>query len=160
MTAAAYLVPGLLGMLLARIAIVDARQGIISNVDNLALAGLGALHRFVVGESLLEGASGGMIGVAVLGVGNLLCQRIRNRDGFGYGDVKFMAGAGLWTGPEGVAPMLLLASISGIAGFAMTGGCRGRARWESTLRFGPYLCSGLAVVLLLQWMGGAPWRPA
>ncbi|MEM7767115.1 MAG: A24 family peptidase [Pseudomonadota bacterium] len=66
-----------------------------------------------------------------------------------FGDAKFMAGLGGLAGWENLAPLLLIASVSGLAEGAIRLAL-GRARTESAIvPFGPHLAIGFTCVWLL-----------
>ena len=79
-------------------------------------------------------------------------ENLRNRRGFGGGDIKFLAAAAAWTGLSGLPWILLIASISGLA-FSLLESLHGRAmNADSRIAFGPHLSLGLLVTWLLEDM--------
>jgi leader peptidase (prepilin peptidase) / N-methyltransferase len=85
----------------------------------------------------------------IFGVG-WLYRRLRNRHGIGLGDAKLLAAAGAWLGMEGIAPTLLLASLSAL-GAALIGHVAGRPLTATTrMPFGPFL----AGAMWLLWLYG------
>lgn len=143
--------------LLSAITVSDLRAGLIRNLHNAILAGLGLAFRYVEGVNVWAGLVGGLIGCAVLLAANIAYNQHRGRDGFGYGDVKFMFGAGVWTGWEGIAPLLLISSLLGLVAAAIAGPREAGPRLQTMIRFGPYLAAGLLIVLAIQQVGLAPW---
>jgi leader peptidase (prepilin peptidase) / N-methyltransferase len=69
---------------------------------------------------------GGFLAIA------LLYRRLRGREGLGLGDAKLMAALGAWLSPAMLAPLLLLAALTGLAFAAVrarrTGGGEGAAQ--------------------------------
>lgn len=102
------------------------------------------------------------LGGALLGGGFLLAialgfRRLRGLDGLGLGDVKFLAGAGAWTGWQGVGPVVFLAAVAALA-------VVGAGRWAGVtldrrepIPFGPALCLALVAVRAAQQALGL-WR--
>jgi leader peptidase (prepilin peptidase) / N-methyltransferase len=92
---------------------------------------------------------------AALGYGLLfgvawLYRRLRHRDGIGLGDAKLLAASGAWLGLEGVAPTLLVASLSALSA-ALIGHFAGRPITAATrMPFGPFL----AGATWLLWLYG------
>ncbi|MDR7039566.1 leader peptidase (prepilin peptidase)/N-methyltransferase [Methylobacterium sp. BE186] len=129
----------------------DIRAMIIPDAVNLLILATG------LGASLLLGTvePASALAGALLGGGLLLGVRtaFRSRRGYhglGLGDVKFVAAAGTWTGLEGLAPMLLLASLTALA---YMGGRRLLDPGFDTGRripFGPFLALGTAGIAVLQ----------
>jgi leader peptidase (prepilin peptidase) / N-methyltransferase len=95
------------------------------------------------------------IAAAALGYGLLsatawLYHRLRGRQGLGLGDAKLLAASGAWLGLEGIAPTLLVASLSGLAA-ALIGQIAGRPMTaETRVPFGPFL----AGATWLMWLYG------
>jgi leader peptidase (prepilin peptidase)/N-methyltransferase len=77
-----------------------------------------------------------------------LFSYVRGVDGLGYGDLKFVAAAGLWIGWEAIASMLLIASCSALI-FVMI---RSAREWKldrtARVPFGPFLGLGTVVCWL------------
>jgi leader peptidase (prepilin peptidase) / N-methyltransferase len=77
-------------------------------------------------------------------------QRVRHRPGVGLGDAKLLAAAGAWLGLEGLAPALMVASLTGL-GAALLGHFAGRSiTAETRMPFGPFL----AGATWLLWLYG------
>ncbi|MGE3771112.1 MAG: prepilin peptidase [Bdellovibrionales bacterium] len=122
------------------IIIIDLRQQIIPDYLNAVVALLGALHLFLYpyADYLLHGMSA----VALGGIGYLLAgpySRWRKRDMLGWGDVKFMAAAGLWMPLYDIGWFLALAGGCGIIGSLIYKYRTGRAETP----FAPALCIAL-----------------
>ncbi|MER2263867.1 A24 family peptidase [Methylobacterium oxalidis] len=129
----------------------DIRAMIIPDAVNLLIlvTGLGAsvILGTVEPVSALAGALLG--GGLLLGVRWAFRAR-RGYHGLGLGDVKFVTAAATWIGLEGLAPMLLLASLSALA---YMGGRRLLDAGFDTggrIPFGPFLALGTAAVAALQ----------
>ena len=93
------------------------------------------------------------VAAAALGYGLLfgvawLYHRIRGRHGLGLGDAKLLAASGAWLGLEGVAPTLLVASLTALAA-ALVGHIAGRSITADTrIPFGPFLAGGTWLIWL------------
>ena len=79
---------------------------------------------------------------------------LAKKDGFGYGDVKLMAVAGLYLGLGGVLAAFFFAFVTGgiFATFLLV---TGRAKRGEYIAFGPFLCGGIIAAL---WFGQAFWN--
>ncbi len=87
--------------------------------------------------SVRGGALGFGLGWAVAAGG----EAIFKKEAFGGGDVKLLAGIGVWTGVTGAFDALMLGSLFGsIYGIALL--CSGRAKRSDAIPFGPFLAAG------------------
>lgn len=80
-------------------------------------------------------------------------KRARGRTGLGMGDVKLMAGIGLWCGLADTILVVLGAALSGVLALclhAIFKGGKGIA--QSKLAFGPFLC----LFAWCVWLTGTP----
>lgn len=77
------------------------------------------------------------------------------KEGMGYGDFKLLAALGALTGPAGILPIVLIASMVGAITGAIQLGLQGRDR-ATPLPFGPYL----AAAGLIQILYGSELRSA
>ena len=83
-----------------------------------------------------------------------LVLKLFKKDGFGYGDVKLMAVAGLFLGVRFTFAAFFFAFLAGgvYAAFLLI---TGRARRGEYIAFGPFLCAGTITAL---WFGQAFWE--
>lgn len=66
---------------------------------------------------------------------------LRGRTGLGLGDVKLMAGIGLWCGSLGTILVVLGATLAGLFALVLHAAVTGRSNLtQSKLAFGPFLC--------------------
>ncbi|MGF6427743.1 MULTISPECIES: prepilin peptidase [Bradyrhizobium] len=146
---------GALCILCCAVALIDLRHGIIPNWLNLAIAALG-LANVVVTEGTMAAFTA--MGIAVLvGVLFLLLQRVyfalRQVDGLGLGDVKFLAAAAIWVGATGIPTLLLIAAL---AALVVAGGLQlagHEMKRQTSIPFGPFLALGLLLTPALQsWL--------
>ncbi|MGA2053681.1 MAG: A24 family peptidase [Bradyrhizobium sp.] len=146
---------GLLCLLCAILAWIDIRDGIIPDWLNLAIAGLGLVKIMMTGDLSAALQAIGE-GIAVGGIFWLLRQlyfSYRKIQGLGLGDVKFLAAAGIWVGIAGIAPVLLIATLTALA-CAGVMQLSGRALTAQTsLSFGPFLAAGLVLTAGFQQYG-------
>lgn len=95
--------------------VVDLEHYIIPDSVHLALAPL-ALAWHVLANTPREDMISGFLTGLFLGLGLHYGYRLlRKKDGLGFGDVKFLAVAGLWMGFLAIPPFLFMAGILGIA---------------------------------------------
>ncbi|MEA1833479.1 A24 family peptidase [Methylobacterium durans] len=138
-------------LLAATAAAVDIRAMIIPDAVNLMILVTGLSASLLLGT--VEPASA--LAGALLGGGLLLGVRaaFRSRRGYhglGLGDVKFVAAAGTWTGLEGLAPMLLAASLTALAYMGARRLLDPGFDTGRRIPFGPFLALGTAAVAALQ----------
>lgn len=134
---------------LAAISVVDARTQIIPDV--FVIIGAVAGIFFVAGGNiaLRDAALGVIAGAAPLFLLDRLTLLVLKKDGFGFGDVKLMAMAGLFLGWRLMLPAFLFAFVSGaIAAIFLL--ATGKAQRGGYIAFGPFLCAG---TLFALWFG-------
>jgi len=131
------------GLLLVAIAI-GAVWVVLGNITEIFPHAPGFLD---AGLGILAGA------VPLLAIDRLVLV-LAKKDGFGYGDVKLMATAGLFLGWSNIFAAFIFAFIAGgiyAACLLLTG----RARRGEYIAFGPFLCGGIIAAL---WFGQAFWN--
>ncbi|MFA7456530.1 MAG: A24 family peptidase [Micavibrio sp.] len=112
------------GLLIA-LSVIDLREMILPDELNLALAVTGIAFHILTGLALID--AGSMLAGALAGGGLLygirfIANRYYGQDALGLGDVKLLAAAGLWLGPEGVLQAITLGALAGLLhGFAYAG---------------------------------------
>lgn len=140
---------GLLVVGLIIMTVIDLEYQIIPDQISLALAGLGVAYHLLgdaPGDAWLSAGTGAVAGFLIAWVLRAVFQRLKGREALGFGDVKFFAVAGLWTGIGGLADFMMLSGVAGIlfaAGWRMRGG-------DAVFPFGPALAVGLFAVILLN----------
>jgi prepilin signal peptidase PulO-like enzyme (type II secretory pathway) len=142
----------LLGWALLALAAIDFRTFLLPDGLNAAV--------LVLGLAMLALASptewplhfaGGVIGFGLLWIVELAYRRLRGRDGLGRGDAKLLGAIGLWVGAYGIAPVLLIASLSGIAAALLLSLRDSKTlSGQSAIAFGPWIALGGYIVWLLQ----------
>lgn len=143
---------GVLCLLCALLAWIDLRHGIIPDWLNLAVAVLGLVKAVLVDGPLagLEAAGEGVAIGAVFWLLRRLYFALRNIQGLGLGDVKFLAAAGIWVGVAGLPVLLLTAALTALACAGVLHLAGHHLTRQTTLSFGPFLAFGLLVALGLQ----------
>jgi len=139
----------LLGWALLTLALVDLREKMLPDTITLPLIALGLAAALVLEPLiLLDHAIGAAAALTLFLAVGATFRRLRGYDGLGGGDAKLFAAAGAWVGWQGLASVLLLATISALCVvLAMrVAGRRNLGREE--IAFGPYLCLGFWVVWL------------
>lgn len=132
----------LLGIVLGAQAGHDWRRGLLPLPESVALAALGAAAVAVEVTSPADAALGSGVGVALFWGLNRLWRWRRGGPAFGGGDLRLMAGLGLWTGLTGLPCLLAGAALTGLAAAALI-------RAPGRIAFGPWLAlAGWAVVLI------------
>ena len=143
---------GLLCLLSAILAWIDIRHGIIPDWLNLTIAGLGLSKAVTIGgwpaglEAACEGAAIG----AVFWLLRRLYFAVREVQGLGLGDVKFLAAAGIWSGVEGLPMLMLVAALTGLACAGLMQLAGRQLTGQTSLSFGPFLALGLLFTSALQ----------
>jgi leader peptidase (prepilin peptidase)/N-methyltransferase len=137
------------------LALIDLRRGIIPDGLNLAIAVLGIAQAMVFGN-LTDGfaALGEAAAVAVI---FWLLRRLyfvlRQNEGLGLGDVKFLAAAATWVGVTGIPTLLLIATLTALAaagGLQLAGR---QVKRQTSMPFGPFLALGLLLTPAFQrWL--------
>ena len=138
-----------LGGLLVALALIDWRTYRLPDPLNLSVLLLGGLMVAMTRpENWLHHVIGALMGYAVLVAVELTYRRTRGRDGLGRGDAKLMGALGMWTGWIGLAPILLVASVSGLIAALVIGQ---KTEGGPMIAFGPWIALGGWLV----WLFGA-----
>ena len=143
---------GLLCLLSAALGWIDIRQGIIPDWLNLMIAGLGLAKAVIVGgplSGLEAGCEGAVIG-AIFWLLRRLYFALRNIQGLGLGDVKFLAAGGIWVGIAGVPMLLLVAALTALACAGVMQLAGRQLTGQTSMSFGPFLAIGLLFAAGLQ----------
>jgi len=140
--AAAILALTTLGLMV--ISVTDLEAGIIPDRVLLAMAPLALAWRWHHGGDWFDGAAGAALGAIVLAGLRFVFKALRGQDALGLGDVKFIALAGFYTGATGLAPLLFLGGMLGIAFGLAWRLLRGGAAFP----FGPALCVALGFMMV------------
>jgi leader peptidase (prepilin peptidase) / N-methyltransferase len=129
-------------VVLVAVATIDAATRRIPNVVTLTTAACAVALRLLLARGTLpETFAAGAICFAVF-----LLLAVVSRGAFGMGDVKLAALLGLLLGKDAV-DALLLGALCGAAAALIV--ARRAGSLKATLAYGPYLCLGAAVVILV-----------
>lgn len=142
----------LFGWLLLALAAIDFRTYLLPDSLNAAVFGLGALMVFFARpDDWMWHAAGAVFGFGLLWGVEVLYRRLRGRDGLGRGDAKLLGAIGVWVGAAGIPPVLLIASLSGIAAVLVLAAKKSvELSGQSAIAFGPWIALGGYTVWLLQ----------
>lgn len=136
----------------------DLRSKTIPDRLNAALLATGLGFSLVTpAPGLVAALIGAIAGASVLAAVAVVFRRTRGKDGLGFGDVKFLAGAGAWVGWQGLPPLVFVASISALLLVAAQRLARGRFDRDTQIPFGPHLGLATLVVWVAQAWQAAPW---
>ena len=103
------------GWLLLALAALDLAAFWLPNRLTAVLAVTGLIDGLFFDPGWIDRILGGVIGFGLLYLVAFTYRHIRGRDGLGGGDPKMFGGIGLWLGASMLAPVLLGASITGLA---------------------------------------------
>lgn len=133
-----------LGWLLLAAAVIDARERVLPDEINAAIASLGIFAAIPFGRAaVIDHAIGAAVGVLVFVVIAWVYMKLRGREGLGLGDAKLLGGLGAWVGWQGLASVAIVAGAAALAATAMTGLLRRRLpQGDDEIRLGPYLALG------------------
>jgi prepilin signal peptidase PulO-like enzyme (type II secretory pathway) len=134
----------LFGWLLLTLAAIDLRTYLLPDPLNAAVLMLGAAMVVATrpDDWLLHGA-GAAIGFGLLWLVETGYRRLRGRDGLGRGDAKLLGAIGAWVGAAGIAPVLLVASLSGISAALVLSARNSKAlSGQTVIAFGPWIALG------------------
>lgn len=142
-------------MLAISIAVIDQRKMIIPDGLNALLGVCGFISMAM--SCSLETADlvlGPLLGGAVTWCFRVAFYRIRQIEGLGLGDVKFVAAAGCWTGALALAPMMFISTTSALAYVLFCKLAGSPLSSNQRLPFGPFLSLGLVIVAWVQLVTG------
>lgn len=141
-----------LAAILLVIAVIDLRSFRIPNALSLPLIVAGLAIAWAMPSLLPQGnrLPDHLIGAAAAfvlfaGLGEVIYRRT-GQEALGLGDAKLFGAAGAWLGWQALPPVLLIASLGGLA-FAVVARSR---HGTSKIAFGPWIATGLLTVWLYQ----------
>jgi leader peptidase (prepilin peptidase)/N-methyltransferase len=131
--------------LLLAIAWLDQQAGIVHAglAAPLALLGLGLA---ALDAALPVGLAGAALGYGICRAVEWGFRRLRGQDGLGRGDAWVLGAAGAWVGPDGIGPLLALASTGALLAVLLRSRLPER---EAALPFAPALAAAAWVVWIL-----------
>lgn len=138
------------GWLLLALAATDLAAFWLPDRLTAALAVTGIIDGIFFQPGWVDRIAGGVIGYCLLELIRFTYRFVRKREGLGGGDAKMFAGIGIWLGASMLAPVLLAASLIGLAA-ALAVRLRGR---EITLSTRLPLGTLLAIAAFPGWIYG------
>ena len=146
----------LLGWLLLLIGLLDLRHFWLPDRTTLALA-LAAIGCAALGlpPAPLDRLIGGIAGFAALAAIGWAYRRFRGREGLGGGDPKLLGALGLWLGWQALPLLLLLASLTGLAGALAARAAGRRVGASDAVPLGALMA--LAAWPLWLWLSRTGW---
>lgn len=136
-------------------AVIDIRSMIIPDQVNLAIFVCGLAASFFLGiVHPVSALAGSVLGGGLLFIVMKVFRSYRGYDGLGLGDVKFTAAAATWTGIEGLAFALALASLSALLYMLARQIFDSRFDSQHPIPFGPFLGLGATLVAGFQILTG------
>ncbi len=103
------------GWLLLALAALDLAAFWLPNILTAALALTGVVDGIFFEPGWIDRILGGAIGFGLLYLVAFTYRHVRGREGLGGGDPKLFGAIGLWLGASMLAPVLLGASVTGLA---------------------------------------------
>ncbi len=103
------------GWLLLALAALDLAAFWLPNVLTVTLAVTGLVDGIFFEPGWIDRILGGLIGFGLLYLVAFTYRHVRGREGLGGGDPKLFGAIGLWLGVSMLAPVLLGASVTGLA---------------------------------------------
>ena len=137
--------------------IYDIRYFILPDGYTLALVALGGLSTIMTATvHPVDAVMGAALGGSLLLAARAMFGRLRNAEGLGLGDVKWLAAGGLWVGWSGIGPVVLVATVGGLIAFAVHVARTRRFDPLMPIPFGPFLSFGIAFVhFMARWHEGS-----
>ena len=144
----------LLGWLLLALAAIDLRCFLLPDFLTLPLLA-GGLLLWEVAEpaSLVPHAIAAALGFAFVLALRQAYWLLRRREGIGLGDAKLLAAAGAWVSWEGLASVLLVASVAALASTLLRYKRGSSISLVDRVPFGAFLCVGTWLVWLYGPLG-------
>ena len=142
-----------LGWTMIAIAWVDAHQFRIPDVLSFPATAIGLLWTtpWLDAEMFIDHAASAVLASGGLWLVRAVYGSLRGREGLGLGDVKLAATAGAWTGTAGIAPVLLLASLTALI-VTVVLAKTGFKTYTSTTKvpFGTFLAPAIWVIFAVE----------
>lgn len=139
----------MLGWTLLTLALADWREKVLPDALTLPLIGAGLAAALVLPQlDPIAHALGAAAGLTLFLAISATFRRLRGYEGLGGGDAKLFAAAGAWVGWQGLASVLLIASVAALAVVIIMISAGKRDIGREEIAFGPYLCFGFWFVWL------------
>lgn len=140
-----------LGVGLLTLTVIDIRHFLLPDIftGTLALSGLVFLYWFDPGSLAAHALSGLLAFAVIAGLGEVY-RRWRGHDGIGQGDAKLMAVAGIWLGPSGLGPLLLVSALLALGFLFIARICGRMISRRTAIPFGAFLSPVMFALWCLQ----------
>lgn len=149
-----YLLLVLLWVALMIMIVVDIEHYIIPDQLHYVLLPLGLAYQWLVGASPESVVHGFLLGA---GTGMALhygYRYLRKKEGLGFGDVKFLAVAGVWLGLKPIVPFLFFSGIFGV----LTGLLWKLLKRGPVFPFGPSLAVAMFLCIVFPEVSNLFWN--
>lgn len=129
----------------------DIREMIVPDTLNATLAAVGLVMLLTTTGTcmFLTLVMAALVGVVLIFL-RWIFFKLRDVQGLGLGDVKFISAATLWVGVVNLPGMVLLACLTAIATHVVVSLYKKNYRWSRRIPFGPHL----AFALFITWSIG------
>jgi len=144
----------LFGMGLLALILIDLEEQLLPDVIVAPLLALGLLWQALYGAGLVDGLLGAAAAFAVLWAIRAAYKLYAGVEGMGFGDLKFAAMLGAWTGLAAIPAALFIAFAAG-AVVSLTLMVLGKMRRDTPAPFGPFLAAGALAVLAVPALPAA-----
>jgi prepilin signal peptidase PulO-like enzyme (type II secretory pathway) len=140
-----------LGGFLVLLSIVDALTLRLPNVLTAMLA-LGGLVEcwWLEPAAILDRVAAGGVGLLAFLVVGEAYRHLRQRDGLGRGDAKFLGASGTWLGVMGLPSVVFLSALLGLAWAVALRAAPSKRSLATRLPYGPFI----AAATWLVWLYG------
>ena len=138
------------------IAVSDARRFIVPDVISLPAVPMGLLASAALASAptypiVLHHLAAACAGAGIFYAIKRLYAVFRAREGLGLGDVKLAAGAGAWTGVEGLALVVLLSCLHAISFVTILAlAKRGAISATTMIPYGAFLAPSIWIIWFAQ----------
>lgn len=144
----------LLGVCMAIFFVTDFEHRIIPDEIQIAMLVIGVVHNLVIEKPFEDTFYGFAVGLMIGLALRYGYSFLRNREGLGWGDVKFLAVAGVWIG---VAPLVPFLFFSGVLGVVTAMFWRMAGKGEE-FPFGPALGASMFICLIYPSIAESFWQ--
>jgi leader peptidase (prepilin peptidase)/N-methyltransferase len=146
---AALILSCVLGWFLVALAAFDLSVRRLPDILTLPLLVLGLGATTLLNEDLLiDHMIGVVAGFAILFGIAFVYRQLRNREGLGLGDAKLFAAAGAWLGWRGLAPALLIGTLTALLAIVIARAVGRTVDATSRVPLGAFLALGIWIIWL------------
>lgn len=136
-------------VLVAIVAAIGLAAAVVSQMTGVPLAPLTPLAAAgPLSQPLVFALAGVLVGGGFVALVNGAYSGVRRRRGFGMGDVKLAAAAGLYLGPYVLLALMFGSLLAVVGGIALTAGRGEGPVTQRRFPFGPFLAGGIVAATL------------